>query len=45
MSLSTATWYGLLISAVLIFIRMVCSYGAVMTTLFMRRFIKVADPN
>ena len=44
-SLVTATWYGLLISAVLIFIRMVCSYGAVMITLFMRRFIKVADPN
>ena len=45
MSLSTATWYGLLISAVLILIRLVCSYGAVMITLFMRRFIKVADPN
>ena len=44
-SLVTATWYGLLVSGVLIFIRMVCSYGAVMTTLFMRRFIKVADPN
>ena len=44
-SLVTATWYGLLISAVLIFIRMVCSYGAIMITLFMRRFIKVADPN
>ena len=45
MSLSTATWYGLLISAVLILIRLACSYGAVMITLFMRRFIKVADPN
>lgn len=45
MSLSTATWYGLLISAVLILVRLACSYGAVMTTLFMRRFIKVADPN
>ena len=44
-SLVTATWYGLLVSGVLIFIRMVCSYGAVMITLFMRRFIKVAAPN
>ena len=44
-SLVTATWYGFLIAAVLIFIRMVCSYGAIMITLFMRRFIKVADPN
>lgn len=45
MSLSAATWYGLLISAVLILVRLACSYGAVMITLFMRRFIKVADPN
>ena len=44
-SLSTATWYGLLISAVLILVRLACSYGAVMITLFMRKFIKVADPN
>ena len=34
-----------MISAVLILVRLVCSYGAVMITLFMRRFIKVADPN
>ena len=44
-SLSIATWYGLLISAVLILVRLACSYGAVMITLFMRKFIKVADPN
>ncbi len=44
-SLSTATWYGVLISGVLILVRLACSYGAVMITLLMRRFINVADPN
>lgn len=44
-SLWTATGYGLLITAVLIIVRMLCAYGALAVTMIMRNFIKVADPN
>jgi Na+/H+ antiporter len=44
-SFSSAIGYGLLITAVLIIVRFIAAYGAVLTTLIMRNFIKVADPN
>lgn len=44
-SLSQAIGYGLLITAVLIIVRFLASFGAVIVTLIMRNFIKVADPN
>lgn len=40
-----AIGYGLLVTAVLIVMRFVAAYGAVITTLIMRNFINVADPN
>ncbi|WP_421940616.1 Na+/H+ antiporter [Pedobacter sp.] len=43
--ISEAIGYGLLITIILIFVRFIASYGAVITTLIMRNFIKVADPN
>jgi CPA1 family monovalent cation:H+ antiporter len=42
-SLSSAIGYGLLISAVLIFGRIVAAYGAVVVTIIMKNFITVAD--
>ena len=42
---SEAIGYGLLITAILVVVRFIASYGAVVTTLIMRNFIKVADPN
>jgi len=42
-SLSQAIGYGLLISAVLILVRIIAAYGAVITTLIARNFITVAD--
>ncbi|MCR5077524.1 MAG: Na+/H+ antiporter [Prevotella sp.] len=44
-SLVTATGYGLLVTAVLILVRLACSYGALLVTMVMRNFIRVADPN
>lgn len=43
--ISDAIGYGLLITAILIIVRFIASYGAVITTLIMRNFIQVADPN
>jgi Na+/H+ antiporter len=42
-SLATAIWYGLAISVVLIITRLLCTLGAVYFTMFMSRFITVAD--
>lgn len=42
-NLWTATGYGVLITAVLIAIRMICAYAAVVVTMVMGRFITVAD--
>lgn len=44
-SLTRATTYGLVITAVLIVVRMVCAYGALGVTMIMRNFITVADPH
>lgn len=44
-SLSDAITYGLLITAVLIIVRFLSSFGAVFVTLIMRNFINVADRN
>lgn len=44
-SLSTAVWYGLVISFTLIIARMLCTFGTVLFTRFISRFITVADPN
>lgn len=44
-SIETATWYGVIITAVLIVIRLICSYGAMLTTIVMGKIITVADPN
>lgn len=41
--LSAAMWYGVLITGVLIAVRFISSYAAVITTLVMRNFITVAD--
>lgn len=42
-SLATATWYGVAISVVLILTRLLCTLGASAFTVFMSRFITVAD--
>ncbi|MDU2009181.1 MAG: cation:proton antiporter [Campylobacter concisus] len=42
-SLFEAVSYGVLVTAVLIVIRLMASYGAVYITMFMKRFISVAD--
>lgn len=42
-SLASAIGYGLAISLVLIVIRLLCTFGASAFTMFMSRFIKVAD--
>lgn len=44
-NVSEAIGYGMLITAVVILIRIISSYGAAGVTLIMRNFIKVADPN
>jgi monovalent cation/hydrogen antiporter len=44
-SLSTAIWYGLLISLLLIVVRVLCTLGASVFTVFISRFITVADAN
>lgn len=43
--LSTAIGYGLLITAVLIIVRFMATYGAVLTTFIVRNFAPVADRN
>lgn len=42
-SLATAIWYGLAISAVLILTRLLCTFGASLFTRAVSRFITVAD--
>ena len=42
-SLFEAISYGILVTAVLIIIRLMASYGAVYITMFMKRYISVAD--
>lgn len=42
-SLGTATTYGFIITAVIVGVRILCSYGAIVTTQIMKHFIKVAD--
>ncbi|MBV8326370.1 Na+/H+ antiporter [Chryseobacterium sp.] len=42
-SLSEAVRYGLVITGVLIIVRFLASFGALFTTLFMRKYINVAD--
>lgn len=44
-SLSTAIWYGLLISLLLIVVRVLCTLGASVFTVFISRYITVADAN
>lgn len=44
-AISTAFLYGVLITVVLMVVRIIACYGAVITTLIARNFIKVADPN
>ena len=44
-TLETAIWYGLAISVLLIFTRLLCTFGASLFTRLMSRFIIVADPN
>jgi CPA1 family monovalent cation:H+ antiporter len=43
--LGSALWYGLVISFVLIVTRLLCTLGTSVFTMFMSRFITVADPN
>ncbi|GAB3432932.1 Na+/H+ antiporter [Niabella aquatica] len=43
--LSAAIGYGLLITGVLVMVRFLASFGAVIVTLIMRNFINVADPD
>jgi CPA1 family monovalent cation:H+ antiporter len=43
--LSSAIWYGLIISLILIFTRLLCTFGAALFTRFMSHFITVADAN
>ncbi|RYZ94059.1 MAG: Na+/H+ antiporter, partial [Moraxellaceae bacterium] len=43
-SIMDAFGYGLLVTAVVIIVRLIATYGAVFTTLIARNFIKVADP-
>jgi Na+/H+ antiporter len=40
-----AIWYGLLVTALLIVVRLLAAFGAVVTTLVMRNFINVAERN
>lgn len=42
-SVATATWYGIAISMMLILTRILCTLGASAFTVFMSRFITVAD--
>lgn len=42
---STAIWYGLLVTIILIVVRMLAAFGAVLTTFIMRNFINVAERN
>jgi len=42
---SSAIGYGLLITATLIVVRIISAYGALLTTVIARNFIRVADPN
>ena len=44
-SLVKATWYGIAISFVLMITRILCTLGASAFTMFMSRYITVADPN
>ena len=44
-SLGTAIWYGLAVSLVLVFARLLCTLGASLFTRFMSHFITVADNN
>jgi len=44
-SFSSAIGYGLLITAVLIVVRFIASFGAVVVTMIVRNFASVADPN
>jgi Na+/H+ antiporter len=44
-SLKAAIWYGLVISALLIATRLLCTFGASVFTRIMSRFITVADAN
>nr|WP_294905424.1 Na+/H+ antiporter [uncultured Lacibacter sp.] len=44
-SFTSAIGYGLLITVVLIVVRFLSGYGAVVTTMIARNFIQVADPN
>jgi Na+/H+ antiporter len=44
-SLGRAVWYSLVISFVLIVTRLLCTLGTSVFTMFMSRFITVADPN
>lgn len=44
-SLATATWYGVVISLILIATRIICTLGASVFTIFMSNFITVADAN
>jgi CPA1 family monovalent cation:H+ antiporter len=44
-SIGRAIWYGLAISFILIFSRLICTFGASLFTRFMSHFITVADPN
>lgn len=44
-SIGTAIWYGLGISLLLIITRLLCTFGAALFTMFISRFITVADPN
>lgn len=43
--LSTAVGYGLLVTAILVIVRFLAAYGAVIVTLVMRNFIQVAERN
>lgn len=42
---SSAIGYGLLVTGVLVLVRFLSAYGAVLVTMIMRNFITVADPN
>jgi monovalent cation/hydrogen antiporter len=44
-SLGRAIWYGLAISLLLIFTRLLCTFGASLFTRMMSQFITVADPD
>lgn len=43
--ITTAVGYGFLITAVLMVVRIIAAYGAVLTTMIMKNFITVADTN